>query len=77
MGMPKINRPETALRRVLREQGRMQSWLAAQVGCTASDISDYARGVHIPAEPRRSQIACALGVTLADLGWAESAEKAA
>lgn len=69
--MPSIIRPVTPLRRVLREQGRMQVWLARQTGQHPSEISDYVRGVHVPAQATRARIACVLGVDVNDL-WPEN-----
>lgn len=63
--------PRTKLEAVLITQGRMQLWLAQRVGCHPSEISDYVRGVHVPREPKRSQIARELDVTLTELGWEE------
>lgn len=50
----------------------MQKWLAAQVGCHPSEISDYCRGVHVPAESTRRLIAAALGKPV-ELLWPEEA----
>lgn len=52
---------ETPLRRVMREQGRTQKWLAAKVGTDQGQISDYCRGVHLPQPSTRAAIAKALG----------------
>jgi lambda repressor-like predicted transcriptional regulator len=45
----------------------MQNWLAAQVGKDPSEISNYVRGLHVPAEPTRDLIADALGMKNSDL----------
>jgi transcriptional regulator with XRE-family HTH domain len=45
----------------------MQKWLADQVGCHPSEISDYCRGVHIPEEATRRAIATALALPVDDL----------
>jgi lambda repressor-like predicted transcriptional regulator len=74
--MASITRPETLLKRALKEQGRMQNWLAAQVGCDPSDISNYVRGLHVPSERRRELIADALGMQISDL-WPEADEQKA
>ena len=52
---------ETPLRRVMREQGRTQKWLAARVGTDQGQISDYCRGVHLPQPSMRAAIAEAVG----------------
>lgn len=74
--MPSITRPDTPLRLVLQEQGRMQKWLAEAVGVDASQISDYVRGLHVPAEPTRAAIAQALDVPEHDLWPATQSEAA-
>lgn len=51
----------------------MQRWLAEQVGCHPSEISDYCRGVHVPAEATRQAIADALGLTTDELFPTEQA----
>lgn len=68
--MTQETRLETPLRQVLNEQGRKQNWLADQVGCHPSEISDYCRGVHVPAEATRLRIAEVLDRNVDDL-WPE------
>lgn len=74
--MHSITRLETPLRRVLQDQGRRQNWLAEQVGCDPSDMSNYVRGLHVPEETRRVAIAAALGRHPDEL-WPPAAEQQA
>lgn len=67
---------ETPLRRVMRDQGRTQKWLAAQVGTDSAQISDYCRGVHLPQASTRLAIAKTLGRHVDEL-WPDQAEVAA
>lgn len=54
-------RLNTPLKRTLDEQGRRQTWLAEQVGVDARQVWGWVHGLHVPAEPTRQRIACALG----------------
>lgn len=67
---------DTPLRRILKEQGRMQIWLAQRVDVHPSEISDYVRGVHVPVEATRQQIARALDVPESTL-WPQAGSAAA
>ena len=50
----------TTLQRILREEGRRQDWLAAQVGVHESHISRIVNGLHCP-DDLKQRIADALG----------------
>lgn len=56
----------TPLQRALRDQGRRQNWLAAQIGKHESEVSRIANGYVPDAETQRA-IADALGLTVAEL----------
>ncbi len=62
--------PQTPLGRILREEGRRQSWLAERVGVDQATMSRYVHGLHIPDDKRRA-IAEALGREISEL-WPES-----
>jgi DNA-binding XRE family transcriptional regulator len=51
---------ETPLRRILREEGRKQSWLAAQIGVNKTQMSNWSRGLYCPPD-KQVAIAKALG----------------
>lgn len=51
---------ETPLARLLREEGRRQDWLAAQIGARPEQVSRWVQGVHLPVEATREAIANAL-----------------
>lgn len=72
--MRQTTQQETPLRAALREQGRMQVWLAREVDCHPSEISDYVRGVHVPAEGTRARISVALRQNIDEL-WPDDAER--
>ncbi len=52
--------PQTPLGRILREEGRRQSWLAERVGVDQATMSRYVHGLHVP-DDKRAAIAAALG----------------
>lgn len=54
----------------------MQIWLAKQIGCDPSDVSNYVRGLHVPEKARRDAIALALGRTSDEL-WPRDEQAAA
>jgi transcriptional regulator with XRE-family HTH domain len=56
----------TPLKRVLREDGRRQNWLAEKIGVDQATMSRYVNGLHVPDDKRRA-IAAALGRDLADV----------
>jgi transcriptional regulator with XRE-family HTH domain len=58
----RTERHETALGRILREQGRKGSWLAEQLGITAGAVSRWANGEWPIPDGRVDQIAALLGV---------------
>jgi putative transcriptional regulator len=43
---------ETPLKRVLREQGRVQRWLAERIGVDEATLSRYVNGLHVPLDKR-------------------------
>lgn len=57
---------ETPLKRVLREQGRKQAWLAGRIGVDEATLSRYVNGLHVP-DAKRLLIAEALEVPVAEL----------
>lgn len=70
-------RIDTPLRRILREEGRRQDWLADQVGADVYQVSRWVRGVHVPVEATREAIACALGRHVDEIFPGESMAEAA
>jgi transcriptional regulator with XRE-family HTH domain len=54
---------ETPLKRILREEGRKQAWLAERIGVSATQMSYWVNGLHCP-EEKREAIAAALGRTV-------------
>ncbi len=52
----------TLLAQVLRDQGRKQRWLAAEIGTHESLVSEWINGRRLIGEPRARQVAKALGV---------------
>ena len=58
--------PPTPLGRILREEGRRQSWLSERVGVDQATMSRYVHGLHVP-DDKRAAIAQALGRDLADV----------
>ncbi len=63
--------PQTPLGRILREEGRRQSWLAERVGVDQATMSRYVHGLHVP-DDKRAAIAEALGREISEL-WSEVA----
>lgn len=57
---------KTPLQRILREEGRKQSWLADRVGCDEAHISRIVNGLH-PSDATKHLIADALGRDVDDL----------
>lgn len=54
-------RANTPLKQALAVDGRRQDWLAERVGATKQQVWTWVHGLHVPAEPTRRAIACALG----------------
>lgn len=67
--------PTTPLGRILREEGRKQSWLAERVGIDPAQLSRIVNGLHAPEATRRA-IADTLGRNVDEL-WPEPGEQAA
>jgi transcriptional regulator with XRE-family HTH domain len=61
--------PETALKRVLAEQGPTQRWLAARTGIHESTISRIVNDRENPGAADAKAIAKALGRTVTECGW--------
>lgn len=57
----------TRLKEILETEGRTQSWLARQLGCTRSMVCEWASGDHMPLEATCEQIARTLGRTVDDV----------
>jgi len=68
-------RIDTPLRRILREEGRRQNWLALQVGATRQQVWAWVHGLHVPEQPTRDAIARALGRKVDELWPAEAASE--
>lgn len=64
--MTGTDRPITPLRRVLDQEGRRYSWLAAQIGVDTAQMTRYLNGMYVP-EDRRKAIADVLGRDVAEL----------
>lgn len=60
-------RNSTPLAKALDEDGRRQDWLARQLGVDRFQMSRWVRGVHVPVEPTRVEIARVLGRTVDEL----------
>lgn len=60
-------RPDTALKRILDEQGRRQDWLAAQLGTDNTVVWRWVHGLHVPVEATRERIAELLGRQVDDV----------
>lgn len=58
--MARSTRTLTPLGRVLREEGRRQSWLADRIGVDQPTMSRYVHGLHVP-DDKQKLIADALG----------------
>lgn len=56
----------TPLQRVIREEGRKQSWLAQRVGCDEAHLSRIVNGLH-PDDATKQSIADALGRDVTEL----------
>jgi transcriptional regulator with XRE-family HTH domain len=52
----------TLLAKVLRDQGRKQRWLAAEIGTNESLVSEWVNGRRTVSEHRARQVASVLGV---------------
>lgn len=57
---------ETRLKRILREEGRKQRWLASQIGVSESQVHYIVNGLHVADATKRS-IAEALGRDVDDV----------
>lgn len=68
---PPASRPETPLARVLRKEGRRQSWLADEVGVSRTHMNAVVHGLY-PTPELAVAIAEALGRTVEEL-WPEMA----
>ena len=68
----------TLLREVLKRNNISQSALARALGCDRRQVRAWVTGEHTPTPGRREEIACAVGVSEAEL-WpdADSSQKAA
>lgn len=62
-----LARIETPLKRILTEEGRMQSWLADRLSdrlgrhVSRSEVNRWVHGVHVPKQATREAIADVLG----------------
>jgi transcriptional regulator with XRE-family HTH domain len=61
--------PVTELGRLLRDEGRRQTWLAERTGLDPAEISKYVKGHNIPGKDRALAIARVLHRTPGELGW--------
>jgi DNA-binding XRE family transcriptional regulator len=75
-GTPTPLHNETALARILRQEGRKQVWLAEQVGVSRNTMNAYVRGLHVP-DDKRILIAEVLGRTVEELFPSHEAESVA
>lgn len=63
----------TPLARILREEGRKQSWLAERIGVDPAQLSRIVNGLHAPEATQRA-IADVLGREIGEL-WPEEVER--
>lgn len=68
-------KPRTPLQRIIREEGRKQSWLAEKVGIDQASLSRIVNGLHAD-EATRTAIADALGRQVDEL-WPDAGEQVA
>ncbi len=64
-------RIETPLGRVLAEEGRKLTWLAAQVGASKQEVWRWVHGLHAPVPSMQERIANALGRDIGEL-WPDA-----
>lgn len=76
-------RIDTPLKRILDDEGRRQTWLAARLSeilkrpIDRSEVNRWVNGVHIPEKATRDAIAEALGRTVDELFPPQPDERAA
>ncbi len=58
---------DTPLKRILQEEGRRQTWLAAQIGVRPDQLNRWVHGLHEPIDATKQAIAEALGRPVDDL----------
>lgn len=70
-----MSRYKSELQRILAEEGRMQSWLAREIGKSAPRVSHIVNGL-IPDDATQAAIADALGRQVEEV-FPQAAEQAA
>jgi transcriptional regulator with XRE-family HTH domain len=79
MGLARI---DTRLAQILREEGRMQSWLADRLSeklgrrIDRAQLNRWVKGIHVPEQTTKAAIAEVLGREIADV-FPETEEAAA